>query len=90
MGEKDELLRVLADFIDRASRIPDEGPVMIFLDEVSSLKGWQEAYRKVSIYEADAIQIISAKTVGAEEFCTGDKKLHKIVIKERLNSIYLD
>jgi len=45
MGEKDELLWVLMDFIDRASRIPDEGSIMIFLDEVSSLKGWQEVIK---------------------------------------------
>jgi len=41
------------------------------------------------IYEADAIQIISAETVGAGEFYTGDEKLHKIAVKEGLNSIYL-
>ncbi|RLE77073.1 MAG: hypothetical protein DRJ44_02905 [Thermoprotei archaeon] len=45
MGGKEELLQVLADFIDRASRVPDEGPIMIFLDEVSSLKGWQEVIK---------------------------------------------
>ena len=45
MGGKGELLQVLIDFIDRASRISDEGPIMIFLDEVSSLKGWQEVIK---------------------------------------------
>ncbi len=45
MGGEGELLRVLADFIDRASRVPDEGPIMVFLDEVSSLRGWQEVIK---------------------------------------------
>jgi len=45
MGEREELLRVLMDFIDRASRISDKGPMMIFLDEVSSLREWQEVIK---------------------------------------------
>ena len=45
MEGKDELLWILTDFIDKASRISGEGPIVIFLDEVSSLRGWQEVIK---------------------------------------------
>ncbi len=45
MGGREELLHVLTDFIDRASRVPGKEPIMIFLDEVSSLRGWQEVVK---------------------------------------------
>jgi len=51
-----------------------------------------ESWRLVEkhhIYEADAVQIASAKYVKAEEFLTGDEKLHEIATKEGLNSTYL-
>ena len=41
------------------------------------------------IYEADALQIATAKHLNAEEFLTADRKLHEIAEKENLNSIYV-
>ncbi len=41
---------------------------------------------KYHIYQADALQIVSAKIIGATQFFTGDKKLHEIANKEGLNS----
>ncbi|MEM1611334.1 MAG: type II toxin-antitoxin system VapC family toxin [Sulfolobales archaeon] len=38
------------------------------------------------IYEADALQIVSAKLINAQEFYTGDQKLYEVAIKEGLNS----
>ncbi|MEM3713447.1 MAG: type II toxin-antitoxin system VapC family toxin [Nitrososphaeria archaeon] len=44
---------------------------------------------KHNIYQADAIQIVSAKNVGAKEFLTGDKLLHEIAKSEKINSVYI-
>ena len=44
---------------------------------------------KHHIYEADAIQITSAKYINATQFLTGDKRLYEIALKEKLNSTYL-
>ncbi|MGB9729604.1 MAG: type II toxin-antitoxin system VapC family toxin [Thermoprotei archaeon] len=44
---------------------------------------------KHHIYVADALQIVSAKTVGSSKFLTGDKKLAKIAEQEGLQSVYI-
>ncbi|WP_456367086.1 type II toxin-antitoxin system VapC family toxin [Thermococcus sp.] len=41
------------------------------------------------LYQADALQIVSAKYVGVESFYTGDKRLHDAARTEGLNSILL-
>lgn len=51
-----------------------------------------EAWRLVEkhhIYQADALQIVSAKTVNAFQFLTGDEKLHLVAEKESLNSVHV-
>ncbi|RLE95765.1 MAG: PIN domain nuclease [Thermoprotei archaeon] len=44
---------------------------------------------KHHVYQADAIQIASAKHVNAYQFLTADEKLHSIAVKEGLNSVQL-
>jgi len=44
---------------------------------------------KYHIYQADALQIITAKHISCSEFITGDEKLHEIALNEGLNSKYL-
>ena len=41
------------------------------------------------VYVADALQIATAKFVGATRFLTGDKEMHKVALDEGLNSTYL-
>jgi len=41
------------------------------------------------IYEADALQIATAKHLNAKKFLTADGNLHEIAEKENLHSIYL-
>lgn len=41
---------------------------------------------KYHIYQADALQIVSAKRANASEFYTADKRLHNAALKEGLNS----
>jgi len=52
------------------------------------VEGW-ELIEKYHIYEADAIQLASAKYVNASQFLTGDKQLHEVATEEKLNSVYL-
>ena len=51
-------------------------------------EGWKLIERH-HIYEADAVQIASAKQVSASQFLTGDKRLHEVALREGLNSTYL-
>lgn len=44
---------------------------------------------KYHIYQADALQVVSAKYIGATTFLTGDKLLFEVAVKEGLNSTYL-
>ena len=45
--------------------------------------------QKYHIYQADALQLVSAKYEAVEEFYTADKRLHKVALEEGLNSILL-
>ncbi len=40
---------------------------------------------KYHIYEADALQIASAKAVNAEKLCTADKGLYEVAVKEGMS-----
>lgn len=44
---------------------------------------------KHHIYQADALQISSAKYINCTSFLTGDKKLHEVALNEGLNSTHL-
>ncbi len=44
---------------------------------------------KYHVYEADALQIVSAKRIDVKKLYTGDKQVHEIATREGINSIYL-
>ncbi len=52
------------------------------------IKTWH-IIEKYHVYEADALQIVSAKYIGAHKLYTGDKQVHEVAVKEGINSIYL-
>lgn len=52
------------------------------------IKTWP-LIEKYHIYEADALQIVSAKHVRAQKLYTGDKQVHEVAVREGVNSIYL-
>ncbi len=41
------------------------------------------------LYEADALQIVSSKYVGADKLYTGDKQVYNVAIKEGINAVYV-
>jgi len=53
------------------------------------IESWR-LIEKYHIYEADAIQIASAKHIKAENLLASDKRLYEIALSEGLNSIYLE
>lgn len=55
----------------------------------SILIGSWELLEKYHIYQADAIQIESARRVNASEFYTADKRLHQVALSEDLNSFLI-
>jgi predicted nucleic acid-binding protein len=52
------------------------------------VEGWK-LIERYHIYQADALQIVSAKAINASEFLTGDKGLDEIARAENLNSTYV-
>jgi len=44
---------------------------------------------KYHIYQADALQIATAKLVRSEQFITGDKDLYSVAVEEGLSASYL-
>ncbi|NJE02981.1 type II toxin-antitoxin system VapC family toxin [Thermococcus sp. MV11] len=48
-----------------------------------------ELIERHHLYQADALQIVSAKYVEAESFYTADRRLHEAAVKEGLNSTLL-
>lgn len=52
------------------------------------VQGWRLVDR-YHVYEADALQILSAKDMRVDKLYTGDKLIHEIAMKEGLDSLYL-
>jgi len=44
---------------------------------------------KYHVYVAEALQVVTAKHVGAQNLYTGDKQVHEVAVKEGIRSIYL-
>lgn len=76
-------------FLLETKRMMKLGRLILVPLRTKVLRECWELIMKYHIYEADAIQITSAKYVGAEEFLTGDEQLHEIAIREGLKSNYL-
>jgi len=87
----DEIYNVIKRrFLLETRRMMKLGPVLIIPLRMRVLRECWKLIEKYHIYEADAIQIASARYVNASRFLTGDKRLHEVAIKEKLNSTYLE
>lgn len=86
----DETYRVVRKrFLLETRRLVKLGPLVIVPLKTRILRNSWDLVEKYHIYEADAVQIASAKHVNASKFLTGDKQLHEIAVNEGLNSVYL-
>ncbi len=58
------------------------GIILVVPLKIKILKNSWKLVEKYHIYEADAIQIASAKYVDSSQFLTGDKRLHEVAVEE--------
>ncbi len=76
-------------FLLEVRRMARLGSLLIVPLKTRILKDSWKLIERHHIYEADALQIISAKYVNSAEFLTGDRRLHEVALKEGLKSRYL-
>ena len=76
-------------FILESRRMMKLGVLLVVPLKIGILKDSWKLIEKYHIYEADAIQIVSAKYVKASLFLTGDKRLYEVSESEGLKSKYL-
>lgn len=80
---------VLVSYIDETLRLIRLGLVKIIPVKISLIIGTWNLIDKYQIYEADALQLVSAKSVNAEQFLSGDKRLLEISKAEGFKTTYL-
>ncbi len=76
-------------FLLETRRMAKIGLILVVPLKISILRDSWRLLEKHHIYEADALQIASAKYMGASKFITGDKRLSEIAALENLSSTYL-
>ena len=57
--------------------------------KLSILRDAWKIIEKYHIYQADAIQVVSAKVVNADEVVTADKRLYQVLVSEGLRAKYV-
>ncbi len=86
----DETYRVVRRrFLLETRRLVKLGPLIVIPLKMKILRSSWNLIEKYHIYEADAVQIASAKYINASQFLTGDKQLYEIAVNEGLNGVYL-
>uniref|UniRef100_A0A7C4HDG2 PIN domain-containing protein n=1 Tax=Staphylothermus marinus TaxID=2280 RepID=A0A7C4HDG2_STAMA len=76
-------------FLSETLRLTKLGYLIIIPVKLSILRVAWRIIEKHNIYQADALQIASAKSKNVDEFLVADKKLHQIALEEGLNSKYI-
>jgi predicted nucleic acid-binding protein len=89
MSEED-YTRAKGTFLSETRRLARLGLAVIVPVKSTILTHSWRLLEKHRIYQADALQIASAKYINATKFLAADKKLHKAACDEGLNSICLE
>ena len=76
-------------FLLETRRLLRQGQLVIVPIRVRILEKSWRLVEKHHIYQADALQVASAKHVGAAEFLVADKRLHEVALNEGLSSTLL-
>ncbi|WP_243678780.1 type II toxin-antitoxin system VapC family toxin [Vulcanisaeta distributa] len=77
-------------FMRETLRLVKLGVLMIIPIKLSILRSTWSIIEKYHIYQADAVQVASAKFIGANEVVTADRKLYQVLINEGgLNAKYI-
>lgn len=77
-------------FLAETIRLVRLGILLIVSMRRSILRDSWRLIERYHIYQADALQVASAKSVKAEQFFVADRKLHEVALKEGLNPTYLE
>ena len=85
----DEYRLVRRRFLGETKRMMRLGIAVVQPVKLSILRVSWRLVEKYHVYVADALQVASAKSVGAAGFLTGDEKLHEVALAEGLASTYL-
>lgn len=86
---KEDYISVRRRFLLETMRLVRLRLIILIHVKSSILEQSWKIIEKYHIYQADALQIASAKNIKAAQFLVADKKLHEIASEEGLNSIYL-
>lgn len=76
-------------FLVETRRMAKLGIAIIVPVKSKLLRDSWRLVEKYHIYQADALQIVTAKLVRSEQFITGDKDLYSVAVEEGLNASYL-
>ena len=76
-------------FLAETRRMAKLGIAVIVPVRSKVLKDSWKIMEKHHIYQADALQIATAKLVKSEQFITGDRDLYTVAVEEGLNANYL-
>ncbi len=88
LGDEEYLL-ARRRFLLETRRLLRQGRLVIVPIRVRILEESWRLVEKHHIYQADALQVASAKHVSATEFLVADKRLHKVALSEGLSSVLL-
>lgn len=76
-------------FLNELNRQTRFGTLTIIHLRVSILINSWQLIEKHHIYQADALQITSAKYVSADQIVVADKKLYDVALREGLKAVYV-
>ena len=88
LGEKEYLL-ARRRFLLETRRLLRLGQLLLVPLRTRILRKSWRLVEKYHVYQADALQIVSAKTINSTRFLVADKRLHAIALNEKLNSTLL-
>ncbi len=84
-----EYSTVRGRFLSEMRRMLKLGISIVIPVKAKVLRDSWRIIEKYHVYQADALQVASAKYIGASRFLTGDVKLHKVASTEGLESVIL-
>jgi predicted nucleic acid-binding protein len=87
--DDENYLKARIQFLGETLRLIKLRLIKVIPVSTSLLKQSWNLIEKYHIYQADALQLLSAKYVNSERFYTADMSLHEIAIKENLKSEYV-
>jgi len=87
--ERGDYIAARESFVSETVRLMRLGVAEVIPVRTRLLSESWQLVEKHHIYEADALQIVSAKHLDANQFLSGDQRLVGIAEREEVNAVYL-